>query len=644
MSYCSHLFLVVAILVTACAATVHRGGPITVTIDEGRAKIQISNEITLQLLNKQGVVHQATLGKSIPLVGRPAWTSSQDEFSAIWKNGIKLTITAEKRNPKLHGVNVKWSTRLQGTYVEDCQDLGDYNWYGGSEEYNQPWLVQTQDFAETSFVPNGETGGVLDRYFLSSGGFAIYVGHEVPLFASLSTADNALCLKASYDSPYRNTEGRPLELDYKVLHSDPPGLLLNHLQVLYTYLGVPSGLPSEKVIRQPIWSTWAKYKSAITQDTVLAFAQEIYDNGFPASQIEIDDKWETCYGNEVFDPDKFPDPAGMVASIKALGYDVTLWVHPFVNNDCDLYQEGDANKYFVTSGGYNVTGTTNWWNGQGAIIDITKKDAADWWYQRLDKLRTEVGITSFKFDAGETSYLPSDAYLNATEDLQPGIYSKEYAEFSSQFGSQIEVRVGFGSQTLPNFVRIMDRDSRWGTDNGLKSVLTSSLHFGIVGYPYILPDYIGGNAYGTYPDKELFLRWVALSTFLPVMQFSITPWSYDEETTNITRKFMDLRETMNDAIVNAANLAYADGYPIIRPLWWLDATDTTAQAIDDEFLVGDSFLVAPIFEQGATSRDIYLPIGDWVDENNNLVYTGPIWVRNVSVPLDQVPYFALAMC
>lgn len=580
----------------------------------------------------------------LPNTGLPKWSTTEDSFQARWRNGLQLKITEANTNSVVRGLNVKWTAPV-GEAVTQCVDLGTVNWFGGSELYSQAWPIQTQSFPETAFVPNSQTGGVIERYFLSSGGFALYVPHTVPLFVSLNTGDNTLCFKASYDDPYRNTDGRPTELDHFVFNVDPPGLILNHLTVLYTYLGTPPAIPSTKLIASPIWSTWAQYHTDINQDTVLAFAQEIYDHGFPASQIEIDDKWEDCYGNEVFDSTKFPDPASMVAAIKALGYDVTVWVHPFVNSDCALYAEGDSNKFLVPANGYDVTGTVSWWEGQGGIIDITKPAASDWWFQRLDKLRTEVGITSFKFDAGETEFLPQNAYLNSSENLQPGIYSTAYANFVSQFGDQLELRVGYGSQNVPNFVRILDRDSRWGLDNGLHSVLTSTLHFGIVGYPFVLPDYIGGNAYGVeYPDRELYIRWVELNAFLPVMQFSIPPWVYDDEVVQITKKYVDLRTTLADSLINGANLAVADGYPIIRPLWWVDTTDVTAQSINDEFMVADSFLVAPIVEKGAVTRDIYFPVGDWVDQDSQVMYSGPGWVRNFSVPLDEIAYFRMATC
>ena len=76
---------------------------------------------------------------------------------------------------------------------------------------------------------------------------------------------------------------------------------------------------------------------------------------------------------------------------------------------------------------------------------------------------------------------------------------------------------------------MFDKDSRWGYDNGLKSVITTLLHFAVLGYPFVLPDMIGGNAYGDKPSAELYVRWMQANAFMPSVQFSIVPWDYSPE-------------------------------------------------------------------------------------------------------------------
>jgi len=109
-----------------------------------------------------------------------------------------------------------------------------------------------------------------------------------------------------------------------------------------------------------------------------------------------------------------------------------------------------------------------------------------------------------------------------------------------------------------------DKDSSWRHDNGLRSIIPSALVSGILGYPFVLPDMIGGNAYGgrPKPERELFIRWMELTAFLPAMQFSFLPWKYDNQTIAIARKFAHLHETViGDEIEAAAKDAVQHGMP-----------------------------------------------------------------------------------
>jgi myogenesis-regulating glycosidase len=183
------------------------------------------------------------------------------------------------------------------------------------------------------------------------------------------------------------------------------------LHAITNMFGHPTNVPDELMFRQPIWSTWARYKVDINESLVMQFAQEIIDNGFSNSQIEIDDDWETCYGELEFSSTKFPDPKGMVDALKQMGYRVTLWVHPFINSNCPRYNEYLSKGYFVKDLQGNVK--TKWWNGDdAAAIDLTNEEARTSFFARLISLREQTGLDGYKFDAGESGYLPQVPDMN----------------------------------------------------------------------------------------------------------------------------------------------------------------------------------------------------------------------------------------
>lgn len=103
----------------------------------------------------------------------------------------------------------------------------------------------------------------------------------------------------------------------------------------------------------------------------------------------------------------------------------------------------------------------------------------------------------------------------------------------------------------------------------------------MVGYPYVLPDMIGGNGYNHKPNKELFIRWLQANVFMPSLQFSYVPWDYDNETIEISRNYANLHDSITGFIVDQMNTTIRTGEPVNLPIWWFDPEDTVAQQIND---------------------------------------------------------------
>ena len=140
--------------------------------------------------------------------------------------------------------------------------------------------------------------------------------------------------------------------------------------------------------------------------------------------------------------------------------------------------------------------------------------------------------------------------------------TRAFVELASDFGNLLEIRTGWGTQYLSVLVRMLDFDSRWGPINGLKSLVPTLIQFNMNGYVFVLPDMIGGNRYGNdQMTKNLFIRWIQASAFMPAIQFSVAPWDYDAETIAISLKFTKLHEEYTDLILERFRLAVSDGHP-----------------------------------------------------------------------------------
>lgn len=412
-------------------------------------------------------------------------------------------------------------------FARDCLTFDmDVYWYGGPQMKNsQYWPIEIQNFTNEAYVTKErESMAVTERYWLNSKGVFVYVQPEAPLFIT-QRPNEMLCLIAKKEKPY-NTESRFFVFEYRIgIAKDPREA---HLKAVERFLKKPTGLPDETMVKFPIWSTWARYKRDINEDIVRTFATEIKTKGFKNSQFEIDDDWEQCYGSLTVNMTKFPDMNGLTTWLRdEQGYRVTLWIHPFINEGCEpWYSEARDNGYFVRNSSGIIR--TKWWNTGvdewASYIDFTKPAAVAWFKGRLNALKELGGFDSFKFDAGETSWAPADPILQGSKDLFPGKLTTDYIDTVKTFGTMVEVRSVQNNQEMDIFVRMIDKDTYWGFNNGLASLVTTLLQMNMNGYPFVLPDMIGGNGYDSTVKRDLFIRWLQANVFMPALQYSYVPW------------------------------------------------------------------------------------------------------------------------
>ena len=121
--------------------------------------------------------------------------------------------------------------------------------------------------------------------------------------------------------------------------------------------------------------------------------------------------------------------------------------------------------------------------------------------------------------------------------------------------------------------------------------------------------------------------------------FSLAPWDYGADSAELCRRFANLHVEFAPKILEIARASIEKGLPIIRPIFWLDPSDEHALTCDDEFLLGDEFLVAPVVTPNTIQRDIYLPKGKWQNYWTVEIITGNILIEKYPTPLDTLPIF-----
>lgn len=403
-----------------------------------------------------------------------------------------------------------------------------------------------------------------------------------------------------------------------------------------------------KMMQHPIWSTWAQFKRDIDQEKIVKFAQRIAASRLSHSVMGIDDRWSSSYGELRFDEVKFPDPAKMVEQLHSLGFMVTLWVTPFANSDSSPIVDSNTRRYYVAMPDGNI-GQFEWWQpGHAAALDVTNPEACEWFVSQLQSLQENYHVDGFKFDAGEPCFLTPGSVLHRKLE-SPNDYTRKWIQNIASKFPVAEVRSAVrGCQSAPPLFRIFDRYSTWGLKNGLASVLTAVLTSGILGFPFCIPDYVGGNAYGDdVPSEELLIRWAQVSVAMPAVQFSIPPWHFEGNICERAIKdALRWRESLfwpniKECIADASDKLF----PIARPMWWEEPNREEVLHIHDQFMVGEHLLVAPIIKQSQTSRSVFLPKGTWqrVDmrtcEVDGRDIFGPVDLEDVHANLFDMPVY-----
>lgn len=504
-----------------------------------------------------------------------------------------------------------------------------------------------------------------DTYAYDSSTDPIYV--SVPFYLSMR---HGVASGIFLDNTYRSTfdvgrERQDLltfgadggDIDYYFINGPAPKQVIERYTVLTGRMPLP-----------PMWALgynqcrWSYYPESRVR---------LLANTFRAKRVPADVIWLDIHYLEEFNPftwntNRFPDPVKMLSDLRAEGFHVVSIVdpHPKIQPGNPTYDEGLKGNYFVK----NPDGTLfqgNVWPSQGekhpgpsVYPDYSMPAAREWWGSLYRGL-LDIGIAGIWNDMNEpavwdqpTGTMPLDARHD--NDGQP----TDHREIHNVYG-QLMSRSTFEGLTRlrPNerpfvltratFAGGQRYAAVWPGDNtadwsSLRQSISTLLGMGVSGFSFVGAD-IGGFAHPT--TGELLTRWLQAGAFYPFMRAHSElsapdkePWSFGEPYEDVNRRTIELRYELLPYIYNVMHQASETGVPAMRPLFLEFPSDENAANIDDEFLFGADLLVAPVLQQAATSREVYLPQGTWYDYWTGHAYAGGKTVR-VNITLSSLPLF-----
>jgi alpha-glucosidase (family GH31 glycosyl hydrolase) len=402
-----------------------------------------------------------------------------------------------------------------------------------------------------------------------------------------------------------------------------------------------------------------------SSDEVRLDMTDMRSRKIPGSLMWIDNPWQTAYNNFVIDEQRLVDPDALIAELNANGYHVLFWSTPYVGIDPISrpdHDEGAANQFFVTDDAGRVIDYP-WQDGPGAMVDFTRPGATEWWQERIARVVAR-GARGFKLDFGEEvvpdiggSILPMILAAGDNGTMHRRYqehYHRAYLDALPAGDGFLITRAGaWGEQHVNTTIWPGDLDSdfsEYGVDNGegmtnvggLPSAISRGLGLSVSGYPFYGSD-IGG--FRGFPTTEALLRWAEYAAFGTIMQLggggkSHNPWDttlFDAGADVIYKTYADIHMQLNPLLWTLANIAHADGTPITIP-----ARFVADCACDDAMFFLGPMLIAPVIVEGATTRDVVLPTGDWMDLNTGALVRGDgVTSITVPAPLGVIPRWQL---
>ena len=358
---------------------------------------------------------------------------------------------------------------------------------------------------------------------------------------------------------------------------------------------------------------------------------------------------------------RWPDPKGMVEYLHENDLKCILWQIPVIKQITSLQhrQKMMDEAYFITQGFAvkNVDGSPyrmpEGWFKDSLLMDFSHKEANKWWFDQRQYLIDDLGVDGFKTDGGEFVFGYDLQFADGRtgremRNAYPNDYVESYYRFAQQNQGITFSRAGYtGAQRFPAHWAGDERSTFGAFRRSLLAGLSAGLS-GVVFWGWDL-----GGFSGDVPTAELFIRSTQMAAFCPIMQYHAeskaelnqdrTPWniaerSGDDRAISVYRYFANLRMSLLPYIEQEAKVAVAKGEPLMRPLVLDYEEDAITHEIWDEYLFGRSMLVAPIVEEGARSRSVYLPKGRWFELFEEQWFEGGTWI-DVEVPLERIPVF-----
>ena len=442
---------------------------------------------------------------------------------------------------------------------------------------------------------------------------------------------------------YGATDGN---LDFYFMTSETMPDIVEH----YTYLTGRAPLPQLWTLgyHQCRWG----YESA---EDIRNVAKDMRCHRIPCESVQYDIDYMDGFRVFTWDESEYEPKGQLISELEKDGFKAVCIIDPGVKMDKGyyVYDEGIKNDYFARDEDGNVY-VNEVWPGDAVYPDFGRESVRKWWASK-HRFLTDMGVQGVWNDMNEPASFNGPLPLNVkfSVDDRPTNHAEAhnvYGHFMSRATYEgmkeitgkrpmVITRACYAGSQKYTAVWTGDNQSVW---SHLQMLIPQICNLGMSGFTIAGTD-IGG--FGGDTNPELLIRWIQTATFCTFYrnhcakgQKNQEPWQFGENVLNIYRKYVELHYRFLPYIYDLLFESQITGLPVMRPLVLHYEDDENVFNLNNEFLVGENMLVAPIVEQGSTKRMVYLPTGAWIDYWTGKRYQGGTHVI-VDAPLDILPIF-----
>jgi alpha-D-xyloside xylohydrolase len=624
---------------------------IVLTLEHGSLRLEVCSDSVIRL----------TLSPSDRIPKRPDYVVVKQHWEPVaWKH-IETDADVTLTTSKLRVVINRRSGAIE-YFSGDHQLLRDENRWLTPETVNGDQTYRSEAFFNIYGSPEGLYG--LGQH---QSGVWNYRGESVDLSQENSNIAIPLLVSSKGYGIFWNNDSRSRVnnrfANYLYISSEVADT------IDYFFLYGPAiddviGHYRELTGRVPLFGKWAygfwqcknRYKS---QDELLGIARKYRELHIPLDNIVQDWFWWTRKGEHVFNSN-YPDPQEMVNDLHRMNIHLMISVWPFFEPGSAAYESMDRHGWFIEKFKYDKL---PYHRAGMAVYDATSPEARRYYWQLMNDALFKIGIDAWWLDTVEPetegqeenillghklAIGSGDRFANLYSLTATGSVYEGQRSVSDKKRVFILARSAFaGQQRNAAAVWSGDINSDWET---FQRQIPAGLNYSISGMPYWTTD-IGGFVSGNPDDpkyRELFVRWFEYGAFCPIFRVHGTRspnqnelWSYGAEVQKILTSYDRLRYRLMPYIYSTAWMVTGQNYTPMRPLVVDFPNDARAMNIGEEFLFGPAFLVAPVTEEGARTRHMYLPHARWFDFWTGKSVDGEKFI-DAAAPLDQMPLFVRA--